>query len=130
MTVKVTLAQRPTGLEADKSNDGDDNSANGGDKDDNGSATVRGIHVEALTADLAQQVGVPPSTKGVVITSVDADSSAADSVARGMVITAVNREPVANVQDFKRLMDAAGNKSVLLTYNINGQAGFVVVQPK
>jgi serine protease Do len=91
---------------------------------------VRGIHVEALTADLAQQVGVPPSTKGVVITSVDADSSAADSVARGMVITAINREPVANVQDFKRLMDAAGNKSVLLTYNINGQAGFVVVQPK
>jgi serine protease Do len=130
MTVKVTLAQRPSGLEADKSADSDDSSSNGGDNGDNGSATVRGIHVEALTADLAQQVGVPPSTKGVVITSVDADSSAADSVARGMVITAVNREPVANVQDFKRLMDSAGNKSVLLTYNINGQAGFVVVQPK
>jgi serine protease Do len=130
MTVKVTLAQRPSGLEAEKTGDGDDNSSNDGDNNDGGSATVRGIHVQSLTSDVAQQLGVPSSVKGVVVTNVDADSPAADSVAQRMVITAVNREPVSSVQDFKRLMNAAGNKPVLLTYSAGGQAGFTVVQPK
>jgi serine protease Do len=127
--VKITLGQRPGGLEADKSNDGDDSTPNDADKDD-GSATVRGIHVEALTSELREQVGVASTIKGVVVSNVDADSPAADSVARGMVITAVNREPVNNIADFKRLMAAAGNKAVLLSWAANGQAGFTVVQPK
>jgi len=130
MTVKVTLAQRPSGLEADKSNDNDANSSDNGDNSDSGSATIRGIHVSPLTPEIAQQIGAPSSVKGVVVMSVDPDSSSADSIVRGMVITAVNREPVSNIGDFKRLMNAAGNKAVLLTYNVNGQAGFTVVQPK
>jgi S1-C subfamily serine protease len=68
--------------------------------------------------------------KGVVIANVDPDSSAADSVARGMVIVAVNREPVTSIDDFKRLVNDAGGKAVMLTYNFNGQSGFTVVQPK
>jgi serine protease Do len=130
MTVKVTLGQRPTGLETEKSNDGDDNGSNGGDTNGDASATVRGIHVEALTSELRQQLNAAPSLKGVVITNVDADSPAADAVARGMVIVAVNREPVSSVQDFKRLLDSAGNKPVMLTYSFNGQSGFTVIQPK
>jgi serine protease Do len=128
--LKVTLGQRPGGLEVDKSDDGDDNSSNKGDNNNGDSATVRGIHVEALTSDVAQQIGVPTSTKGVVVTNVDADSVAADSVAQGMVILAVNRQAVASVQDFKRLMNAAQGKEVLLTFNYKGQVSFSVVQAK
>jgi Do/DeqQ family serine protease len=130
VTMKITLAQRPAGLEAEKAAAGDDNSSNGDDNNDGSSATIRGIHVQALTSDLREQLNAAPSLKGVVITNVDADSPAADSVARGMVIVAVNREPVTSVQDFKRLINSAAGKAVMLTYNFNGQSGFTVVQPK
>jgi serine protease Do len=128
--LKVTLGQRPGGLEAEKSNDGDDNSSNDGDNNDGASASIRGIHVESLTSEIAQQVGASASTKGVVITAVDQDSAAADSVTRGMIITAVDRKPVTNVQDFKRLMNAASGKPVLLTYSFRGQSGYAAVEPK
>jgi serine protease Do len=130
VTVKVTLGQRPAGLEAEKAGDGDDNPSKGGDSNDGDSATIRGIHVQALTSELREQLNAPASLKGVVITNVDADSPAADAVARGMVIVAVNREAVASIQDFKRLIDSASGKAVLLTYNFNGQSGFTVIQPK
>ena len=130
MNLKVTLGQRPGGLEAEKSDDGDDNSQNNGDSNDGDAATVRGIHVEGLTSDIAQQLGINSGTKGVVVTNVDADSVAADTVAQGMVIMAVNRQPVSSVQDFKRLMKAAEGKEVLLTFNFRGQVSYTAVPAK
>jgi C-terminal processing protease CtpA/Prc len=68
----------------------------------------------------------------VVVTSIDASSTAADAgqIGRGTVIVAVDKQPVRSVQDFKRLMAAANGKPVLLTVNNGGQVGFTVVQPK
>jgi serine protease Do len=132
MTVQVTLAQRPGGVGWDKNGgkdkDGDSNKDGDNGTDDN--ANVRGIAVSPLTSDLAQQIGVSPALKGVVVTGVDADSPAADAVGRGSVIVAIDKHPVTSVGDFKRLMNAAGDKPVLLTVNNGGQTGFVVVQPK
>ncbi len=130
MTVKVTLAQRPGGVEIAKNDGNGDDNQPGDDNGSDSSASIRGISVETLTPDLAQQVGVPAATKGVVVNSVDADSPAADSLGRGSVIVAVDRHPVTNVQEFKRLMAAAKDKSVLLTVNDGGQSRFTVVQPK
>lgn len=130
MDVKVTLTQRPGGVELAKDNGGGDNNQPGDDNGSDSSASVRGISVETLTPDLAQQVGVPAGTKGVVVNSVDADSPGADAVGRGSVIVAVDRHPISNVQDFKRLMTASKDKAVLLTVNNGGQNAFVVVQPK
>jgi S1-C subfamily serine protease len=88
--------------------------------------------VENLTPEVVQQLGIGTAVKGVVVTNVDADSSAADAgaIGRGTVIVAVDRHPVTNVADFKRLMAQAQGKPVLLTTNNGGQTGFVVVQPK
>jgi len=85
-----------------------------------------------LTPEVAQQLGIGEATKGVVVTNVDADSSAADTggIGRGTVIVAVDRHPVTNVGDFKRLMAQAQGKPVLLTTNNGGNTGFIVVQPK
>lgn len=130
MDVKVTLTQRPGGVELAKENGGGDDNQPGGDNGSDSNASVRGISVETLTPDLAQQIGVPAATKGVVVNSVDADSPAADAVGRGSIIVAVDRHPVTNVQEFKRLMNAAKDKAVLLTVNNGGQNAFVVVQPK
>ena len=117
-------------MELSKENGGGDDNQPGDDNGSDSSASVRGISVETFTPDLAQQIGVPAATKGVVVNSVDADSPAADAVGRGSIIIAVDRHPVTNVQEFKRLMNAAKDKAVLLTVNNGGQNAFVVVQPK
>jgi serine protease Do len=132
MTVQVTLAQRPGGVGWDKNGgkDEDNDNGKGGDNGADDNASVRGITVEPLTADVAKEIGVPAMTRGVVVTSVDADSPAADFVGRGTVIVAIDRHPVANIADFKRLMAAAKDKPVLITENNGGQTQFVVVQPK
>ena len=62
---------------------------------------------------------------------VDQSGPAADAgLSRGIVITAVNRHPVANAQEFKREMNQAGDKPVLLTISQGGAVALVVVQPK
>jgi serine protease Do len=129
MTLTVTLGTRPGGVDWNKQNNNNDNSGNQDEGDNTGNASVRGITVESLTPDLAQQIGAPGTLHGVVVDSVSADSPAADNVARGMVITAVNRQPVNNVSDFKRLMSQANGKAALITFWANGQSGFTVVQP-
>jgi Do/DeqQ family serine protease len=128
--VTVTLGTRPTGVDWDRQNNG---GKGGNDNDDNGnsgSASARGIGVETLTPDLAQQVGISENIRGVVVDSVDPDSPAADAnISRGMVITGVDRHPVSNVQEFKRLMAQAQGKPVLLSVNTGTGNVFVVVQP-
>jgi serine protease Do len=133
MKISVTLGQRPTGLDWAKS--GQSNGDNNGADNDNGTAdnsSARGINVENLTPEVAQQLGLSENIKGVVVTNVDADSSAADvgGIGRGTVIVAVDRHPVTNVGDFKRLMAQAQGKDVLLTTNNGGNTGFVVVHAK
>jgi serine protease Do len=129
-TVKVALGQRPTGLEAENK-DGDDNgSSNDNDNSNGEGATVRGIHVEALSGDVLNELHLPAGTKGVVVTNVDADSPAIDSLAQGLVIVAVNKQPVASVADFKRLMKDGQGKAILLTYNAGGNLGFTVIPAK
>jgi serine protease Do len=130
--LSVTLGQRPNGVDWDKKDQGNDNGSNDddGNNNPNGSVTERGITVENLTPEIAQQINVPGTTKGVVVDDIDQSSSAADSnyLGKGAVIIAVNRQPVSNTSDFKRLMNEAKGKSVLLTVNIGGQTGFTVVQ--
>jgi Do/DeqQ family serine protease len=132
MKVTVTLGTRPTGLEWGENNqNGNNNNNNGNDNQDNGQGvTERGITVQTLTPDLAQQAQVDSNIKGVVVTSVDPSSPAADQFGPGTVIVAVNRTPVTNASDFKRLMSEANGKSVMLTVRQNGGNFFVVVQPQ
>jgi Do/DeqQ family serine protease len=132
MKVNVTLGSRPGGVDwASNSHHGDNGDNNDQDNGAGGSATLRGITVETLTPDLAQQIGVPPTTKGVVVSDVDQSSPAADApLGRGTVIMQVDRHPVSNVQEFKRLMNQAQGKPVLLTINQGGTTAFTVVQPQ
>lgn len=133
MKINVTLGTRPGGIDWNKKNSQGENEQ-GEDNGSEGNASIRGIRVENLTSDLAQQVNLPDNVRGVVVDSVASDSPAADNLGRGVVITGVDRHPVNNVQDFKRLMDQAGGKSVLLTIvtaSPNGpQTGFTVIPAK
>jgi Do/DeqQ family serine protease len=129
--VEVTLGTRPTGIDWDQNGQNSNNGQGGSDQDqgNSGNITVRGITVETLTSELAQQVNAPAGTKGVVVDSVDESSPAADAgLTRGVVIVAVDRKPITNAADFKRYMTEANGKSVMLTITQGGANFFVVVQ--
>ncbi|MFL6449325.1 MAG: Do family serine endopeptidase [Bryobacteraceae bacterium] len=130
--ITVTLGQRPNGTDWDDDKKGGDKDDRGGDSDNGnpGNVSVRGVTVETLTPDNAEQVGATAGTKGVVITDVDQSSPAAETLSRGMVITAVDRKPVMSAQEFRRLVSQAQGKPVLLTYNVGGQTGFTVLKTK
>jgi len=132
MSVKITLGQRPTGTDFDNpTRRGDNDGSNDDNNDSSGGASARGISVQTLTPEIAQQAGITGNVRGVVVSDVDQSSPAADAgLGRGIVITAVNRHPVTNAQDFKREMAQAGDKPVLLTINQGGSSALVVVQPK
>ncbi|MGB2624653.1 MAG: DegQ family serine endoprotease [Candidatus Acidiferrum sp.] len=92
---------------------------------------LKGVHVQDMTPDLAQQLGVPSSTLGVVVTEVDPDGPAADSgLAQGDIIQAVNHKPVHNVEQYQQALAGTGNASVLLLVNRGGTTHFVVIQPQ
>ena len=67
----------------------------------NTDASLQGVSVENLDAQTARRLDLPASTKGVVVTEVDPASQAASAgLKEGDVIEEVNRQPVANSDDF------------------------------
>jgi serine protease Do len=126
MKVDVTLVSRPAEGKTGR-NFGGNAPSNSGEN------ALDGVAVENLTPDIAQQIQVPASTKGVVVDSVEEGSAAAEAqppLQRGDVITAVNRQPVTNENDYNRLINEGKGKSVLLYVNRQGSNIFVVVPSK
>lgn len=62
---------------------------------------ILGLRVQTLTAETAEQLGLDPGTRGVVITDIEPGSTAHEAgLAPGEVITEVAREPVATADEF------------------------------
>lgn len=87
-----------------------------------------GFAVQALTPDLARELGLR-SSEGVVVTDVQAGSVAAAAGMRpGMVIVQVNRRAVRSVEEFRGLMGAAeAQRQVLLLLSDQGRSRYVVL---
>jgi serine protease Do len=95
------------------------------------SPALDGVQVENLTPDIVQQLNLPSSTHGVVITRVDPDSTAAETgLQRGDVIQEVNRKPVNNVEQFRAAVRGVSNQPLLLLINRGGSSSYVVISPK
>ncbi len=76
--------------------------ANGGRNEEEG-ATDFGLHVEDITPDLQQRLGLEQGA-GVIVTEVDPASFGEDiGFARGDVILDVDHQPVQNLRDWRRL---------------------------
>ena len=89
---------------------------------------LAGLHVQTLTPSVAQDLGLPSSTHGVVVTTVSDDSAAADAgLQHGDVIEQVDRQPVRNVGEFERAVSKAGNDAIVLLVNRGGQTSFVTI---
>ena len=96
-----------------------------------GPAAVSGLQVQNLTPDIARQLGLPPSTTGVVVASVDPSSAAAAAgLQTGDIIQEVNRKPVHNVNEYQQAIASGGNEPVLMLVERGGVTHFVVIAPQ
>jgi serine protease Do len=94
-------------------------------------SALEGLQVDELTPAIARQLKVDPDTKGVVVTNVDPSSAASEAgLRRGDVVMEVNRKPVTNVSEFRAQVQAAGDNSILLLVNHNGNVVFLVVESR
>jgi serine protease Do len=85
--------------------------------------------VENLTSEIAQQLNLPSGTRGVVITRVDPNSTAGESLQRGDIVQEVNRKAVNNVEQFRTAIRGASNQPLLLLVNRGGNTQYVVITP-
>jgi serine protease Do len=90
-----------------------------------------GITVQELTPEIARNLGLRHDS-GVVVTSVEPGSSAADAgIQTGDVIQEVNRKPVRGVEDFsQKVAQAKSQDSVLLLIQRGQSSLFAAVTPK
>jgi serine protease Do len=91
-----------------------------------------GLDLATLSKDLRTRYKIKDSVKGVIITSVDGTSDAADKrLSAGEVIVEVAQEAVSNAADVKKRVDQLkkdGKKSVLLLVsNADGELRFVAL---
>ena len=90
--------------------------------------------MDALTPDIARQLSLPAATRGIVVSSVDPNSPAAEGedggLTRGDVIQEVNHKPISTVDQFRMAVQAAGTQPLLLLVNRGGRTQFVVVSPQ
>lgn len=109
-----------------------DENAEGQDEPDVRGGTrspLEGLSVDNLSAETAQQLQLPNTVKGVVVTQVENGTSAAEAgLRRGDVITQVNRHPVTSTSEFDKAVSATKG-SILLLVNRGGGSIFIVVEP-
>jgi serine protease Do len=89
---------------------------------------LEGVSVDELDRATAQQLQLPPTVRGVVVTEVDPASDAYEAgLRRGDVIQSVNRRPVTSIREF----DAAVGRgqTVLLLVNRGGATRFIAIEP-
>jgi serine protease Do len=106
------------------------------DQDDNGApntggqkGALPGVSVQGLNSELRQQLRVPETTQGIVVTDVDADSAAAEAgLQQGDVITQVNHKKVVSVDQFSSAVrQGDGSGSTLLLVKRGGGSLFLVI---
>jgi serine protease Do len=96
-----------------------------------GTVEDMGLTVQTLTADLAENLGLEASLKGVVVTQVEPDGPAGEAgLRRGDVILEVNRKVVRNTSTYREALKSAGKgKSVLFLVRRGDNTIFLAVKP-
>ncbi len=96
-----------------------------------GTSEDLGLTVQTLTPELAENLGVDRSLKGVVVTQVEGSGPAAEAgIRRGDVVLEVNRTPVKDVDSYRKALKASGKgKSVLFLVRRGDNTIFLAVKP-
>jgi serine protease Do len=93
-------------------------------------AVFAGIEVKNLTPQLRLQANVPANVNGVIVTRVDPSSGVAQELRPGDVIEQINRQPVANLDEFQSVVSRLDpDRPVMVGMARNRQRSFVIIQP-
>jgi Do/DeqQ family serine protease len=117
MTINLTLGERPANL-----------STTVGVGKAPSEGALRGITVQNLTPDLRDRLGLSSDVRGVVITEIDPNSPAAQTLQSGDVIESINRHAINSVADFDRWAQEAKGQT-LLRINRQGNGAYIVITP-
>jgi len=100
----------------------------GGNEEEEQGGGLEGVNVQGLTPEIGQELKLPTGTRGVVVTSVDPSSAAAEAgIQRGMVIQEVNHKPVSSIDEYKRAL-AGAHGTVLLLVNYSGTTSYIAIE--
>src|SRR6478672_10854318 len=117
-TVTVQVAERPTEEQLAKISGVDSGTQDGSATSPTAPQRALGLSLAPLTPELARAANLPPTARGVLITSVDPNSNAGEQgLQRGDLIVSVNNQPVTAPGQLVAAIDAArkaGRSSVLL----------------
>ncbi len=119
MKLNAKVGERPTEQELAKLSGSNDENDSGGDTVETvAPQKALGLTLVPLTADVARAANLPSGTHGLVITSVDPSSPAAEAgLQRGDLIISINQQPAISGQQLSAAVAAsrkAGRDSVLL----------------
>ncbi len=88
------------------------------------------IHVGDLTPEMARQLDLPSNVKGVVVTSVDPDSGAAE-LQKGDIIEEINQQPVASISDYNKMVTSLDpSQPQVLSVCRHRMRSFLVLRPR
>src|SRR6266536_3355081 len=94
------------------------------------SGPLASIHVDALTPQVARQLDLPRNVRGVLVTSVDPDSGAAE-LQKGDVIEEINQQPVTSVSDYNKIAASLDpSQPQVLSVCRHRVRSFLVLQPR
>jgi serine protease Do len=84
----------------------------------------RGITVEAVTPDIAQQFGISPESRGVIVIEVEPKSPAETAGLRpGDLINEINRMKIESLSDYRRAVEQVQGNALVRT-----NRGYVVIK--
>src|SRR6266516_3247572 len=88
------------------------------------------IHVADLSPEMARQLDLPSNVQGVVVTSVDPDSGAAE-LQKGDVIEEINQQPVPSISDYNKVVASLDpSQSQVLSVCRHRMRSFLVLRPR
>jgi len=128
MSVTAVVGERPSEeklAQFGDDQDGDDFSQSDDSQSAQAAGQDLGLSVQALTPSIIRQLGLPATTRGVVIAAVDGDSDAgAKGLRRGDVVLSANNRPTpteAELTAAVREVKQSGRSAILLQVLRRGQ---------
>jgi serine protease Do len=114
LTVTATLADRGENMATARPQRGSE------DQQEDPRERQLGINVETLTPTLVNRLGLPPDTRGVVVTGVSRASEAFEKqIGEGDVIAEVNRVAVTAVGDYRKEIRKVKEGGLVVFYVIS-----------